>query len=82
MMTPHKAKKGALAFALFSFSLVSIGSWVMGARVMTALVRGVEAFFLFGVLVWSLLSLLVVREGLGEENQKTSNKGQNLDQTA
>jgi len=82
MMTSHKAKKGALVFALFAFNVLSIGSWAMGARVVTALIRGVEAFLLFGALAWGVGSLLAVRGRDHEGNQETGNKGRNLDQTA
>ena len=47
-------KKMALAFALLSFGVMVLGSFLSGSTVITALVRATEAALLFGFLAWIL----------------------------
>jgi len=81
-MQRTRIKKIAVGAGLFAFTLVFFGSWAYGARVGSALIRGVESFALFGLLAWAVLrgwAALQTEESLGEGNDK---KGVNLDQTA
>ncbi|MGP0565160.1 MULTISPECIES: hypothetical protein [unclassified Nitrospina] len=82
MMTPFQAKKAALVFALFAFILLSLGSWISGARVLAAVVRGVEGFFVFGGLAWAVCALVSTHEPQEKKKKKKRpQKGRNLDQT-
>ncbi|MCF8720299.1 hypothetical protein [Nitrospina gracilis] len=82
MMTPFQARKAALVFAVFAFIILSIGSWVSGARVWAAVLRGIEGFLLFGAFAWAVCSLLATSEPQDKKKKrKNSKKGQNLDQT-
>ncbi len=45
-------KKVTLLFALFAFSFITVGSWIYGAQISTALFRGVEGFAIFGLFAW------------------------------
>ncbi|PIQ97348.1 MAG: hypothetical protein COV67_04700 [Nitrospinae bacterium CG11_big_fil_rev_8_21_14_0_20_56_8] len=60
-MSEITAKKTALAFALFSFGLMVVGSVINGSTFLTALIRGGEAAILFGLLGLIFLALLVDR---------------------
>jgi hypothetical protein len=55
-MSPTTKNKLALAWALVSFAVLAFGSVATGARVTTALFRGVEAALVFGALAWVLLT--------------------------
>lgn len=82
-MKRRAIKKVSVAIGLFSFALVFFGSWIYGARVESAFIRGVEGFAIFGLLAWSVLkgwSAITAAEKLGEVNDK--DKGINLNQTA
>ena len=84
MMTEFQLKKAALSFALFAFCLLTLGSWLSGARVVISFFRGVEAFCVFGLLAYGFgyVFLLKRRKGLGGESKKgEKKKGINLDQT-
>ena len=82
-MKRRTIKKVSVAMGLFSFTLVFFGSWIYGARIESAFIRGVEGFAIFGLLAWSVLrgwAAIAEAEKLGEVNDK--DKGINLDQTA
>ncbi|CAI2717985.1 hypothetical protein [Nitrospina watsonii] len=81
MMTPFQARKGALVFAVFAFTLLTAGSLFMGARLWVAMVRGIEGFCLFGVLAWGIGALFATRNESAEQKAENKKKGQNLDQT-
>lgn len=84
-MTELMIRKMALAFALFSFGLVAIGSFLFGARMLSSLVRGTEAAAVFGSLAWGLGLFMEEKEGEGPgsaDDGKAPQKGTNLDQTA
>ena len=79
-------RKIAVGFALFSFSTLVFGSLLGGARVFTALIRGIEAGIAFGFLAWLMSSFLLEEEaeGLNEDAKNSNNekKGQNLEHVA
>ncbi len=51
-------QKLAMAFALFSFGFVAIGSIMSGATYVTAILRGAGASLLFGGVAFALLHLM------------------------
>ncbi|MBI4384055.1 MAG: hypothetical protein HY579_08495 [Nitrospinae bacterium] len=78
-------RKMALAFALFSFGIVAIGSFLFGSRILTSLVRGTEAAAVFGSLAWALGLFMEEKDGEGSgsaDGGEERQKGTNLDQTA
>ncbi len=54
-------KKIAVAFGLFALSLVSLGSWLNGARISTSFIRGIESFLVMGFLAWGVGKLILAR---------------------
>lgn len=84
-MSQLTVKKTALAFALFSFGVMTFGSVLTGAGFFTALVRGTEAAFVFGFLALGLGSMLAEKSGEDLEGkvggEAGRQKGINLDQT-
>ncbi len=75
-------KKMSLAFALFSFGVMVIGSVLSGSGVITAFIRGTKAAILFGLLVWGLGTMLVETDGDHHdsgEHVKGGDKGKKLD---
>ncbi|MFQ5672368.1 MAG: hypothetical protein ACE5G9_04685 [Nitrospinales bacterium] len=83
-MTSLTARKIATGFALLSFAVLAFGSLLNGARIVTSLVRGVEAGLVFGLLAWALSFLLLKEEEDGKEDAESDNnqKGQNLEKVA
>ncbi len=85
MMTEFQLKKMALTLAVFAFCLLTFGSWLNGARIVTSFVRGVEGFCIFGLLFYVFGSLFFVKRNnllAGKKKRKKKQKGVNLDQTA
>ena len=76
-------QKMAVAFALLSFGILSIGSILMGATFFTGILRGIGGAILFGLLAFGV-SLMLMQEDeevmVDEDNQE--DKGTQLDQTA
>ncbi len=86
-MTEINIKKVALLFALFAFILLALGSWVQGARIVTAFIRGIEGFAIFGLLAWGVGKRLLAQSLLNEyeppppSTDEEEDKGEKVDQT-
>ncbi len=83
-MTDEQVKKIAACFATLAFTVMTLGSWAMGARILVALVRGIEALVLFGLLALFVCKLLQHKvdfspvESSAEDDEA---KGSHLDET-
>ena len=76
-------QKMAVAFALLSFGILSIGSILMGATFFTGILRGIGGAILFGLLALGVSSMLMQedKEGMVDDDDQ-EDKGTQLDQTA
>ncbi|MCA9483493.1 MAG: hypothetical protein KC553_07160 [Nitrospina sp.] len=83
MMTDELVKKISAVFGTFAFTVLSAGSWVMGARPLSALVRGIEGFVVFGILAWCVCRFLQDRIDFSQTNDMDEDgaKGSHLDET-
>jgi len=85
-MNPINVQKMAASFGLFSFGFLCIGSVLMGATVLTGVVRGLVGAVLFTLVVWlsGIIFLQEDGEGIveGEDPKEDVNKGTQLDQRA
>ena len=75
-MSLTSIKKYSVVAGLLSFTLISFGSWLYGARVFSSFVRGVEGFAIFSLLTW-----LILRGWIALNSEEDKDKGVNLDQT-
>ena len=82
-MSTVNIQKMAVAFALLSFGILSIGSILMGATFFTGIIRGIGGAILFGLLAFGVSSMLMKedKEGMVDEDDQ-EDKGTQLDQTA
>ena len=85
-MSPINIQKMATSFGLFSFGFLCIGSILMGATVLTGIIRGVVGAVVFALVVW-LSGILLLQEDDGdivedEDQTEDVNKGTQLDQSA
>ena len=85
-MNPVNIKKMAASFGLFSFGFLCIGSVLMGATVLTGVVRGLVGSVLFTLVVW-LSGIIFLQEDdedivEGEDQKEDVDKGTQLDQRA
>ncbi len=85
-MNPVNIQKMAASFGLFSFGFLCIGSVLMGATVLTGVVRGLVGAVLFTLVVW-LRGIIFLQEDdedivEGEDHKKDVDKGTQLDQRA
>lgn len=66
-----------------AFTLMAFGSWLAGARVLVALIRGIEGFAVFGAIAWCAGKWLQGRNGQAapESNQDDGSKGAHLNET-
>ena len=86
-MNPVNIQKMAASFGLFSFGFLCIGSILMGATVLTGVIRGTVGAVLFTLVVW-LSGILLLQEDddgdmvEGEDSQEDIDKGTQLDQSA
>ena len=85
-MNPINIQKMAASFGLFSFGFLCIGSVLMGATVLTGVVRGLVGAVLFTLVVW-LSGIIFLQEDdedmvEGEDNKEDVDKGTQLDQRA
>ena len=86
-MNPINIQKMAASFGLFSFGFLCIGSILMGATVLTGVIRGTVGSVLFTLVVW-LSGILLLQEDddgdmvEGEDSQEDIDKGTQLDQSA
>ena len=76
----------ATSFGLFSFGFLCIGSILMGATVLTGVIRGMVGAVLFALVAW-LSGIILLQEDdedtLEAEDQKEDiDKGTQLDQSA
>jgi hypothetical protein len=77
-------QKMAVAFALLSFGILSIGSILMGATFFTGIIRGIGGAILFGLLAFGVSAMLMREdeEGMADDDDDQEDKGTQLDQTA
>ena len=85
-MNPINIQKMATSFGLFSFGFLCIGSILMGATVLTGVIRGMVGAVFFALVAW-LSGIILLQEDKGEivegEDQKEDmDKGGQLDQRA
>ena len=85
-MNPINIQKMAASFGLFSFGFLCIGSILMGATVLTGVVRAIVGAVVFALVVW-LSGILLLQEDDGdivevEDQTEDINKGTQLDQSA
>lgn len=85
-MNPVNIQKMAASFGLFSFGFLCIGSVLMGATVLTGVVRGLVGAVLFTLVVW-LSGIIFLQEDdedivEGEDQKEDVDKGTQLDQRA
>ena len=85
-MSPINIQKMATSFGLFSFGFLCIGSILMGATVLTGVIRGMVGAIVFALVVW-LSGILLLQEDDGnivedEDQTEDINKGTQLDQSA
>ena len=85
-MNPVNIQKMAASFGLFSFGFLCIGSILMGATVLTGVVRAIVGAVVFALVVW-LSGILLLQEDDGdivevEDQTEDINKGTQLDQSA
>ena len=85
-MNPINIQKMAASFGLFSFGFLCIGSILMGATVLTGVIRGMVGAVVFALVVW-LSGILLLQEDdgdmvEGEDQTEDVNKGTQLDQSA
>ncbi len=86
-MNPINIQKMAASFGLFSFGFLCIGSILMGATVLTGVIRGMVGAVVFALVVW-LSGILLLQEDNngdiveGEDQTEDVNKGTQLDQSA
>ena len=85
-MSPINIQKMATSFGLFSFGFLCIGSILMGATVITGIIRGMVGAVVFALVVW-LSGILLLQEDDGdivedEDQTEDVNKGTQLDQSA
>ena len=85
-MSPINIQKMATSFGLFSFGFLCIGSILMGATVLTGVIRGMVGAVVFALVVW-LSGILLLQEDDGdivedEDQTEDVNKGTQLDQSA
>ena len=73
-----------VSFGLLSLGVLFIGSILMGATVLTAIIRGIAGAIIFGLLAWFSGSLLIREDKIveSEDDKKDPNKGTQLNQTA
>ena len=83
-MNSLNTQKMAVSFGLLAFGILSIGSVLMGATVLTGLIRGVAGALIFGLLAWSSGTLLMREDEMAKDEgqEEDSDKGTQLDQTA
>ena len=85
-MNPINIQKMAASFGLFSFGFLCIGSILMGATVLTGVIRGIVGAVVFALVAW-LSGIILLQEDdedtLEAEDQKEDiDKGTQLDQSA
>ena len=85
-MNPVNIQKMAASFGLFSFGFLCIGSILMGATVITGIIRGMVGAVVFALVVW-LSGIILLQEDdgditEGEDQTEDVNKGTQLDQSA
>ena len=85
-MNPVNIQKMAASFGLFSFGFSCIGSVLMGATVLTGVVRGLVGAVLFTLVVWLSGIIFLQEDDKGivedEDHKEDLDKGRQLDQRA
>jgi len=73
----------AVSFAILSFTILAFGSVLTGSRMITALIRGAEAAFVFGALAWAFGSVVMEKAKAPEveEEEAEASIGDQLDET-
>ena len=64
-MSPINIQKMATSFGLFSFGFLCIGSILMGATVLTGVIRGMVGAVVFALVVW-LSAIILLQEDDGD----------------
>lgn len=83
-MNPVNIQKIAASFGLFSFGFLCIGSILMGATVLTGVIRGMVGALFFALVAW-LSGIIFLQEddgGIPEGGDPEEDKGTQLDQKA
>jgi hypothetical protein len=81
-MSAVNIQKMAVAFALLSLGILSIGSILMGATFFTGILRGVGGAILFGLLALGVSSMLMKEDEEDmDDDDDQEDKGNQLDQT-
>jgi len=82
-MTGTDTKKIAAAAGIVAFTLLAFGSLLTGARVLAALIRGIEGLVAFGAVGWCAAKWLETRGGFAQPAppQPEEPKGAHLDET-
>ncbi len=83
-MTAENVKRISAGFGMLAFLVMSVGSFLMGARLMIAMIRGVEGFVVFGVVAWGVCLFLQRNVDFSEAPmmEDDESKGAHLDETA
>ncbi|QPJ62732.1 MAG: hypothetical protein G3M70_12945 [Candidatus Nitronauta litoralis] len=83
-MTNEQLTKISVCFGTLAFTIMTLGSWAMGARVLVALIRGIEALALFGLLAFCVGKILQRNVDFSSANttEEDEAKGAHLDETA
>ena len=85
-MNPINIQKIAASFGLFSFGFLCIGSILMGATVITGIIRGMVGAVVFALIVWLSGIILLQEDDRGIDNvddqKEDPDKGTQLDQSA
>ena len=85
-MNPVNIHKIAASVGLFSFGFLCIGSILMGATVLTGIIRGIVGALFFALVVW-LSGIIFLQEDDGNileggDQEEDKDKGTQLDQKA
>ena len=84
-MSSLTIQKMALAFALIAFGILSVGSVLMGSRVLTGAIRGGLGALISGGLIWGYANIFLSEDedtSIQDFDSNDSDKGNQLDQTA
>ena len=85
-MNPVNIQKIAASFGLFSFGFLCIGSILMGATVLTGVIRGIVGAVVFALVAW-LSGIILLQDDdedilEGEDQKEDIDKKTQLDQSA
>ena len=83
-MTKENGKRISAGFGVLAFLVMSVGSFLMGARLVVALFRGAEGFIVFGAVAWGVCLFLERNVDFSEAapDEEDESRGAHLDETA